>query len=375
MSSGVFVLRDAQTLIPMQPSNFASEEDFQRLLANFPALLAGERIDPKVPRRWILISREKSIPSEENGAARWSVDHLFLDQDGVPTLVEVKRSTDTRIRREVVGQMLDYAANCVVYWPIEELRLKFEVDCAERGEDPSEAIERALGPERDAAAFWEQVKTNLRAGKVRMLFVADQIPTELRRIVEFLNEQMDPAEVLALELRQFEGEGLKTLVPMVYGQTQEARQNKGVATPQRQWDLPAIYEELKQKFGIGAFDVAVKTKEWMDANGINTWFGKGSKIGSMGPEFVREGERFYPAFLSTDGRVWINFNYLRKPPFDDENKRRELLRRINEIDGVDMPDSTINSNRSIPLAILSGDTALRKLLSALDWFKDELRRS
>jgi hypothetical protein len=32
----------------------------------------------------------------------------------VPTLLEVKRSSDTRIRREVVGQMLDYAANGVV---------------------------------------------------------------------------------------------------------------------------------------------------------------------------------------------------------------------------------------------------------------------
>ena len=41
-----------------------------------------------------------------------------------------------------------------------------------------------------------------------MLFVADRIPAELRRIVEFLNEQMDPAEVLALELRPYQGEEL-----------------------------------------------------------------------------------------------------------------------------------------------------------------------
>jgi len=40
-----------------------------------------------------------------------------LDQDAIPTIVEVKRSTDTRIRREVVGQMLGYAANAVVYCP------------------------------------------------------------------------------------------------------------------------------------------------------------------------------------------------------------------------------------------------------------------
>jgi hypothetical protein len=40
-----------------------------------------------------------------------SVKRDPFDQNAVPTLVEVKRSSDTRIRREVVGQMLDYAAN------------------------------------------------------------------------------------------------------------------------------------------------------------------------------------------------------------------------------------------------------------------------
>ena len=49
------------------------------------------------------------VTSSDGG--RWLVDRLFLDQDGVPTLVEVKRSSDTRIRREVVGQLLEYAAN------------------------------------------------------------------------------------------------------------------------------------------------------------------------------------------------------------------------------------------------------------------------
>ena len=62
------------------------------------------------------------MPDTKEGPGRWSVDHLFLDQDSVPTLVEVKRSSDTRIRREVVGQLIDYAANAVVYWPVEMLR-------------------------------------------------------------------------------------------------------------------------------------------------------------------------------------------------------------------------------------------------------------
>ena len=52
---------------------------------------------------------------------------------------------------------------------------------------------------------------NLLAGRIRMLFVADRIPSELPKVVEFLNAQMRPPEVLAVELRRHLGGGLRTL--------------------------------------------------------------------------------------------------------------------------------------------------------------------
>ena len=111
---GIYLIRDDGGLVEMTEQPYGTEELLQKLLADYPNFLAGDQIDRDVPRRWLLVSREVSLASEEDGAGRWSVDHLFLDQDAVPTIVEVKRSTDTRIRREVVGQMLDYAANAVV---------------------------------------------------------------------------------------------------------------------------------------------------------------------------------------------------------------------------------------------------------------------
>ena len=99
----------------MEEAAYDSENLLQELLAKYPDLLAGEQINSTEPRRWLLITREMSVPDEQEGAGRWSLDHLFPDQDAVPTLVEVKRSTDTQLRREVVGQMLDDAANAVVY--------------------------------------------------------------------------------------------------------------------------------------------------------------------------------------------------------------------------------------------------------------------
>ena len=108
----VFVRQDGR-LRELARSEFTSEDVLQSLIADHPHVLAGAQIsgDPSRPIRWLLVRREAGIPDAEGGSARWAVDHLLLDQDARPTFVEVKRSTDTRIRREVVGQMLDYAAN------------------------------------------------------------------------------------------------------------------------------------------------------------------------------------------------------------------------------------------------------------------------
>jgi hypothetical protein len=184
-------------------------------------------MDPGAPRRWVLVGREVGVAAKEGGSARWSLDHLFLDQDGIPTLIEVKQRSDSRIRREVVGQMLDYAANAVVYWPADELRTRFEEECLRCGFTPEEVIRRLVEEDVDEKAFWTTVKTNLRAGRVRLVFVADQIPPELQQVIEFLNEQMDPAVVLGVEVPQFVGGGLQTIVPRVVGWSAASQRRKG----------------------------------------------------------------------------------------------------------------------------------------------------
>ncbi|MFZ0531182.1 MAG: hypothetical protein WAL91_11680 [Propionicimonas sp.] len=107
MSDGLFHLANGQ-LVAMTVTPYDAEHVLQSLIEQHPDLLAGGQISPGDPRRRLLVKREQPVPDTESSTGRWSVDHFFVDQDAVPTLVEVKRSTDTRIRREVVGQMLDY---------------------------------------------------------------------------------------------------------------------------------------------------------------------------------------------------------------------------------------------------------------------------
>ena len=181
----------------MHEAAYEAESVLQHLLAEYPGLLAGD--SDSIGHRWLLVQREAALPGEEDGAGRWSVDHLFLDAEAVPTIVEVKRSSDTRLRREVVGQMLDYAANATAYWRADRLRGVLESRCEENGADPDAALEEALLVS-DAEEFWPRVNTNLAAGRLRLVFVADVIPSELRRIVEYLNQEMSSTEVLALEV-------------------------------------------------------------------------------------------------------------------------------------------------------------------------------
>jgi hypothetical protein len=369
MSSDVFVLKDPDTLVAMQRAQFASEDDFQRLIAKFPDILAGAQIDPVRPRRWILVSRETPVPKEVGGSGWWLLDHLFLDQDGIPTLVEVKRQSDTRLRREVVAQMLDYAANGVAHWTVEEIRREFDGS----SKDPNAELRRLLGSEDNAETFWQRVKTNLQARRIRMMFVADDIPPELRRIVEFLNAQMDPAEVLALELRQYEGQGLKTIVPLVIGQSQEAQQRKTGRASQRQWDEEAIYADLESRLGLQVVETAKKIADWMRRSGGEISFGRGSRDGYMYVDFESHGRNLQLLQLGSNGRVGVPFAEFNRPPFDADTKRRELLHRLNRISGVALSEDAINRYPSISLSTLSGSKEMAEFVDAANWVIAELQ--
>ncbi|MCI0490631.1 MAG: hypothetical protein L0229_28905 [Blastocatellia bacterium] len=374
MKGGIYLIQGDGRLVEMTEKSYDSEDLLQGLLAQYPNLLAGDQIDSNSPRQWLLVSREAALPSEEDGARRWSVDHLFLDQDAIPTLVEVKRSSDTRIRREVVGQMLDYAANAVVYWPIEKIRAQFESNCEGQGRSPEQILEEFLGPDADQEAFWQKAKTNLQAGKVRMLFVADVIPAELRRIVEFLNEQMDPAEVLAVEIKQYVGPGATTLVPRVIGQTAEAQQKKSSGAREvRQWDEDSFLQELEARQGTDEVQVARKILDWAKGLMPEIFWGKGKRSGSFVPGFTHKGIWRQAIGVWTYGVIEIQFQYMRKPPFDDDLKRLEFLNRLNQIPGISLDGESINLRPSISISVFKEETSLKQLLETLDWFVREVK--
>jgi hypothetical protein len=280
MSGDGIFLTSGSDLIVLNQQPYANEDVLQQALAEHPEVIAGPSTTGREGGELLLVRREMGVPATQGGGAIWSLDHLFLDADGVPVIVEVKRSSDTRIRREVVGQMLDYAANGVKYWPVPSLRAAVDEAAALDGKTGEEVVAN-LREGIDPEEFWKAVESNLVAGRIRMLFVADDLPSELVRIIEFLNEQMNPAEVLGVELRQYVGGGHTVYVPSVVGRTSMAVATKAAATGQ-QWTEETFLNAARTRRPDAEVVLIERLLKDVHARGVKLGWGKGVTPGVSG---------------------------------------------------------------------------------------------
>jgi hypothetical protein len=363
---GVIFLRQGESFVPMREEPYEAEDLLQALIAAHPQILSGD--DRGEQSQWALVKREAGVGS-------WSLDHLFLDQAGVPTLVEVKRSSDTRARREVVAQMLDYAANAAGYWTVETLRRWFEA----QSDDPEVALQ-TLGV-ADAEEYWEAVKTNLAAERIRLVFVSDEIPAELRSIVEFLNRQMSETEVYAIEVKQYVDLGgeRQTIVPRVLGQTQAAKAAKAGGARQK-WDKESFLAEVDRSSDPEAQEIAEALINWAESDDrpdVRADYGTGMVRGSASIKLAPGRTTLCTACaLWTDGTVQIPFIYLGSPFSESRDARDELRRRINDaVPEADIPTDDAITAPDFSLRALSDERARRDFLGVVEWVFEQARQA
>ncbi|HZY66876.1 MAG TPA: hypothetical protein VFE21_13485 [Rubrobacteraceae bacterium] len=180
---------------------------------------------------------------------------------------------------------------------------------------------------------------------------------------------------MAVEIKQYVGENMKTLVPRIVGQTEEAKQKKsrGGGGMNRS-NEEAFYKELEASQGTGEVAVVRKIQQkWARDDKLLPrfeWRSTGRRE-TFEPCLDYKGPHF-PLKIGTDGKVAVNFQFL-KGPFGNERKRRELLQRLNKISGVDISADRINGQPSFPLSVLKDEAALKQFLEVLDWFVQEVK--
>ena len=363
----IFLLGPNKELVELSATPYKDEDMLQELIASYPNLLAGRQLDASSPRRWLLITREIAVPGDELSPGRWALDHLFVDQDAVPTLVEVKRSSDTRLRREVVGQLLDYAAHAVQYWRAEVLRERLEERCRDAGLDADAEVQTLIGEDGDVEAFWGMLKTRLKAEQIRLVILADAIPQEMVRVVEFLNGQMDPAEVIAIKLRQYTGAGHTTLVPRVLGKTAEAAARKAAAGPKVKWDAPRLLEAISDPADRR---IAEDLLRWAEDRGWPLQWGSGAHEGTVMPVIAYPGGNAKPLAVLSTGRVRVDFS---SGEARLGTAKAALHNRLNALPEIELPAKALSSWRDMRLSVLHRPDTLASFKRAIEAYRDDIQ--
>ena len=367
MASDVFLYSPAASghgqLIGMKAAPFEAETILQQLLADHPQLLTDGTFGEREPRRWMLVRREQGVPGETDGSDIWSLDHLYLDQDAVPTLVEVKRASDSRIRREVVAQMLDYAANAVAHWRVEDMRKAVS----------EQMVVELLGREdADPEEYWQQAEANLRAGRIRLLFVADELPPSLVRIIEFLNEQMRPATVVGIEIRHYVNGAQRLLVPRVIGQTAKAQATKATTTPAEVMSEEAWRGRYAQEHGSDAAQLLDEMVTWFRSKADECNLTKRQE--SYFVRIDRDGRSYYPLTLARNGTIYPCLAYLKSSPgFTEDSKRQEIYDRFASLPGIKLSTKNIAGYPAFPILALTAPQAKDAFKKASEWLISSIR--
>ena len=331
------------------------EDALQTLFEKYPQIIPGKQIDPvsEDPPHFVLLRREMPV-----GA--WSLDHLFVDQGGILTLVESKLFQNPESRREVIGQVIEYAANATDFWAGGSARQK-AMEFWSNQNPPKEldqALQEEFGGELDIEVFWKKVEENLRNGRLRLIIATDELRPEVRRMIEYLNKEMQNVEVLGLELKCYgeESESL-VLVPRLVGQTQAAIDKKVVGLSNIKWTvdkLKTAYADLSDH-ELGRrlqriLDWAVGKKFFMIAIAMFPTFGLQGK----------SRDRIVSFFSSGDVYSFLNEKHYPR----GAEERDELVGKIKELQLLDQGLD--------PRQVVSGRNLAKKLYELSDEELDSL---
>lgn len=156
------------------------ESQMRDLIHDHPGVLPVHALDPSLGRVFA-VAKELSIPGVG------FVDVLLADEHGRLIVAECKLWRNPQARREVIGQILDYARE-LSRWGYEDLQRQISAR-QRRGGNVLYELAREAGSDLDEASFVDRVTRDLAAGRFLLLIVGDGITEGTRRIGEYLRDQ------------------------------------------------------------------------------------------------------------------------------------------------------------------------------------------
>lgn len=214
-------------------AGYAAESELQGILVEHPELIPG-------------VSADAATCLEFQSAAG-PADVVVVDTDGALTLVDCKLATNPQIRREIVGQMFDYASRL---W-----RLGIE-EFEARWQDRTGQLLFSGASGGDGATRRDAVEHNLAEGRFRIVMAVDAINEPLKRMTESLNAMSGPGtSIIAVEhVRLLQGTS-EILPAQTYGQELAETKRAAVWADRTLWNVgnPRARREASEPVSVPNF--------------------------------------------------------------------------------------------------------------------------
>ena len=236
------IIRDARGQSRVLRSKpFQYEDILQRTIAEIPSVVPLETVtDESVSYLTIGV---------EWPAGTGSADIVLIGSDGVLTIIETKLRRNPEARRQVIAQLLEYAAY-LSEWTIYEIHRRSE-DFFRSEKCPIEYADKTFdgiigtfledsGVEDDVISFKGKIEQNLRQGRMRLIVAVDEVGEQAQKIISFVNSHSS-FDIYLLQISAFEDtEDRNIFVPALHGYARKIS-----SPPDRQpWDWERYETDL-----------------------------------------------------------------------------------------------------------------------------------
>ncbi len=173
----------------------------------------------------------------------------------------------------------------------------------------------------------------------------------LKTLIHYVN-QNSQFDIYAVRLEFYKFNDHEIIIPKIFGV--DIKKNVRGKALENQWDEITFFKEFERKGMTREAAVAKQIFDWASERCSRMWWGKGSVNGSFVPVHTHNNEEHYFFALFTSGKLEIYFQWiLKKQAFMSEDKRIELLKRLNTIPGVSLPQESITKRPNVKLSVLA----------------------
>jgi len=343
---------------PIDSRDYKLEKEWQDMIVENPSLIPVVDIC-QGSTALVLAIDQYWIPTAGQS------DILAFSANGDIAIIECKHSYNPESRREVVAQILEYAAGLwgQTYETIDD-RIR-----ATMGQSLADMMLRRMQDEDwDEEAFRSGVRRTLEAGSFILVVAVDRTNDQLNSIIRFINGCSKPAfSLCAFEIELFQADDVEILVPHLYGQPE-------ISAKPVVWSVDEFLASVKNDLSDHDEAVIRELLEFSESKADRNYHGSG-KAGPTSFTFQANYKgQFFPIFaVQNSGYLQIRFD--RMSVSLPEHAVRTLHRSLAAIPAFKSlsNDYTKQANIKVSEAFPQDSDSMRLFSEAILSMQDSLR--